>query len=270
MTTPLSRRSSLAAGLAAAGLLAAPRQAAAQTPAGPKKIVIGTGNAMKPYCYVDDNGELVGYEIEVLKAINGLLPQYQFEIIVQEFYALFLGLDSGKLDVAAHQIEKNPLRAAKYLYADEGYTNYVLHLVVRIDRTDINSLDDMQGRLISVAAGGNAAYLINEYNRTHAKPIRIKYASGIEALSAVKDIADGRVDGILSLKRNVESLNRAFGERLKIVGDPVSTSYAYHIFRKDATQLKDNFDTALRELKSNRTLNRLSVAILGGDYIDHE
>lgn len=272
MITPNTRRHLLAATLAA-GLFVAAAPAGAETdstPAPPKTIVIGTGNAMKPYCYVDDAGNLAGYEIEVLKAINGRLPRYKFEIVVQEFYNLFIGLDSGKLDVSAHQIEKNPLRASKYLYADEGYTNYVLHLVVRADRNDIESIDDMRGKLISVGAGGNAAYLINEYNRTHGNAIRIKYSSGIEALSSVKDITDGRVDAILSLRRNVEGLNRTFGNRLKIVGPPVSTSHAYHIFRKDETQLKTDFDTALRALKNDGTLNKLSIEILGGDYVDQE
>ncbi len=32
-----------------------------------KKIVVGTGNSYEPYCYLDDKGNLAGYEYEVLK-----------------------------------------------------------------------------------------------------------------------------------------------------------------------------------------------------------
>jgi len=253
---------------AAASWLAAGRSAGAQ--AAPKTVIIGTGNQMKPYCYVNDDGELAGYEIEVLKAINAKLPQYRFDIVVQEFYNLFLGLDSGKLDVAAHQIEKNPLRASKYLYADEGYTNYSLHLVVRADRNDIAGLDDLKGKTMTTGAGSNSAYLLTEYNKAHGNAIRIKYASGIEALSSVDDIATGRTDAVLMIRRNVEGLNKTFGNRLKIVGPPVSTSHAYHIFRRDEVQLKDDFDIALRQLKADGTLSRLSIDILGGDYVEQE
>ena len=43
-----------------------------------KKIIVGTGHAYEPYCYLDENGNLAGYEYEVLKAVNELLPQYEF------------------------------------------------------------------------------------------------------------------------------------------------------------------------------------------------
>jgi len=36
-------------------------------------VVVGTGNAYEPYCYLDENGNLAGYEYEVLKAVDELL-----------------------------------------------------------------------------------------------------------------------------------------------------------------------------------------------------
>jgi len=263
------RRAAFCALLFLGGTAAASAQPEA-TPANPRTIVIGTGTQMKPYCYIDDSGNLAGFEIEVLKAVNRLLPQYKFEIVPQEFVNLLIGLDTGKLDVAAHQFEKNPKREEKYLFADEGYTNFVLRLAVSKERNDIHSLDDMKGKTISVSAGANDTYVINEYNRTHDNAIKVKYSSGIDALARVKDLRDGRVDGFLSIRRMVEGLNKTFGDRIKIVGDPVSTSHAYHLFRKDEVQLKNDFNTALRQLKKDGTLRQLSVDILGGDYIEEE
>ena len=40
-------------------------------------VAYSQGNA--PCSYVDDNGELVGYEIDVLKLVDDMLPQYEFE-----------------------------------------------------------------------------------------------------------------------------------------------------------------------------------------------
>jgi hypothetical protein len=48
------------------------------------------------------------------------------------------------------------------------------------------------------------------------------------AQPAPKTVVIG-TDAILSIRRNVEGLNRTFGDRLQIVGGPVSTSNAYHI-----------------------------------------
>jgi L-cystine transport system substrate-binding protein len=237
---------------------------------GPRTVVIATGRLMKPYCYVDEDDRPAGYEIEVLKRMNALLPQYRFEIVQQEFVNILMDLRAGKIDVAAHQYERNPEREREFLFGDEGYTNYVLHLVVRKDRSDVSGLSDLAGKTVSVEAGSNTASLIDRYNASHGHPIVVRYASGVNALSYVADVAEGRTDAVILLKRTVDALNRTFGDHLKIVGEPVSSSHAYHLFRRDETSLKADFDAALRQLKGDGTLERLSIDLLGGNYVEDE
>ncbi len=67
-----------------------------------KTIRVGTGNSYNPACYLDDNGEIAGYDYEVLKAVDELLPQYKFEYQTFDFQNVLLSLDSGKIDLAAH------------------------------------------------------------------------------------------------------------------------------------------------------------------------
>ena len=83
--------------------------------AGVQKVVIGSGINYNPYCYLDENGEAVGYEYDLLKEIDELLPQYEFEYQSMAFDQLVLSLESGKIDVAAHQYEYTDERAEKYL-----------------------------------------------------------------------------------------------------------------------------------------------------------
>ncbi|MTJ79665.1 MAG: transporter substrate-binding domain-containing protein [Telmatospirillum sp.] len=262
-------RASLALGLTLGGGVAS-RLASGRPAAGPRSILIGTGRLMKPYCYVDEDDRPAGYEIDVLNRINALLPQYRFEIIQQEFVNILMDLRAGKIDVAAHQYERNAEREKAFLFADEGYTNYVLHLVVRRDRDDVAGLSDLAGKTVSVEPGSNTAYLVELYNARHGNAIAVRYASGVTALSYVADVVDGRTDAVILLKRTVEELNRTFGNHLKIVGPPLSTSHAFHLFRKDGTGLKSDFDSALRLLKRDGTLQQLSVASLGGNFVDEE
>lgn len=53
------------------------------------------GNGYKPYCYIDENGQPAGYELEVLKAIDELLPQYEFEFEPTEFAMGFCSKDKA-------------------------------------------------------------------------------------------------------------------------------------------------------------------------------
>lgn len=234
-----------------------------------KTIVIGTGNAFKPYCYLDDTGNLAGYEIEVLKEINKKLPQYKFEFSQLEFKNILLSLESNKVDVGAHQFERNSEREAKYLFGTESYTNFILRITVDKDRTDINSIKDLEGKKVQTSAGSNSAYVLEKYNKEHNNAINLVYSSE-DASTTVKNIEDGRVDAFISIKRVVDSYNKTYGDKLKTVGDPIATSNTYYVFRKDDTQLQSDFDKALKELKDDGTLEKISIDILGGDYTANE
>lgn len=236
----------------------------------PKTIVIGTGNAFKPYCYLDDSGNLAGYEIEVLKEINKKLPQYKFEFNQLEFKNILLSLESNKVDVGAHQFEKNPEREAKYLFGTESYTTFILRITVGKNRTDINSLKDLEGKKVQVGSGSNDAYVLEKYNKEHNNAINLVYTSSADAATTIKSIEDGRIDAFVSIKRIVDSYNQTYGDKLKTVGDPIASSSTYYVFRKTDTQLQADFDKALKELKADGTLGKISTKVLGGDYTTND
>ncbi|OOM79599.1 L-cystine-binding protein TcyK precursor [Clostridium puniceum] len=235
-----------------------------------KTIVIGTGNAFKPYCYLDESGNLSGYEIEVLKEINKKLPQYTFEFNQLEFKNILLSLESNKVDVGAHQFEKNPERESKYLFGTESYTNFILRITVGKDRKDINSIKDLEGKKVQTSAGSNDAYILEQYNKEHNNAINLVYTSSSDAATTIKNIEDGRIDAFVSIKRIVDSYNQTYGDKLKTVGDPIATSNTYYVFRKDDINLQREFDKALKELKDDGTLAKISIKILGGDYTTNE
>ncbi|WP_315067889.1 transporter substrate-binding domain-containing protein [uncultured Clostridium sp.] len=235
-----------------------------------KTIVIGTGNAFKPYCYLDDNGNLAGYEVEVLKEINKKLPQYKFEFEQLEFKNILLSLESNKVDVGAHQFEKNPERESKYLFGTESYTTFILRITVGKDRTDISSLKDLEGKKVQVGSGSNDAYVLEQYNKEHNNAINLVYTASSDPATTIKSIEDGRIDAFISIKRVVDSYNQTYGDKLKTVGDPISTSSTYYIFRKNDTQLQADFDKALKELKEDGTLGKISTQVLGGDYTTND
>ena len=89
---------------------------------GVKTIRIGTGNNYNPACYLDDNGNIEGYDPAILKEIDELLPQYEFTYETFDFQNVVLALESGKIDLAAHQYEWNQQREDNYLFGEEGYT----------------------------------------------------------------------------------------------------------------------------------------------------
>lgn len=80
-----------------------------------QKIVVGTGTAFPKICFIDENGKLTGFDVELVREIDKRLPDYEFDIQTQEFSNLLLSLETKKIDFVAHEMEKNPERTEKYL-----------------------------------------------------------------------------------------------------------------------------------------------------------
>jgi L-cystine transport system substrate-binding protein len=237
-------------------------------------VVVGTGNAYEPYCYLDENGNLAGYEYEVLKAVDELLPQYQFEYVTSDFANVLISLDAGKIDIGAHQYELNEERQEKYLFSKESYTSYITYVTVAAGNSDINSLDDLQGKKVKTSTGSNSTYLLEKYNEEHKdNPIILDYVDNGTDEETITGLQNGIWDAIIVTKRDADKLNKTYGngtDVIKQVGEPVATSYTYYAYKKDNTKLQEAIDGALKELKESGKLSQISIDIIGGDYTESE
>lgn len=236
-----------------------------------KTIVVGTGNHYEPYCYLDKDGNLAGYEYEVLKAVDELLPQYKFEYRTSQFADVLVALDAGQIDLAAHQYEKNDQRQAKYLFGKEAYTTYATYPVVLTSNNQFKSLDDLKGKKVfTSSAASNSTYMLEQYNKKHPdNPIQIVTLENATPEAEASGMKKGVWDAIILTERDMDKLNRDFGNGtpfLKHLKDPVQTSSTYWLYRKDETELQTAVDGALKQLKDSGKLAEISKKVLGGDY----
>jgi ABC-type amino acid transport substrate-binding protein len=64
----------------------------------------------------------------------------------------------------------------------------------------------------------------------------------------------------------VEFNNKAIDAQQKVVGDIIINSKVYFLFNKEETDLQIKTDQAIRKLKADGTLKKLSKQWLGDDY----
>lgn len=231
-----------------------------------QEIIVGTGNVYQPFVYLDENGDLKGYDVEVLKAIDERLPEYTFKYESLDFKNILTSLSSGKVQLAAHQYETNEERQAKYLYGKVGYTDYTSYIVVDGDTdNDFKTLDDLKGKKVSTSNGSNFAYLLEEYNKKNDNAIEIVYTDGTGDV-VVKQLKNGSVDAMLSTKYDVNKLNNQFDANLQASSEPVNVSKTYFIYEKGEEKLQEAVDTALQSLIDDGALAEISEKELGADY----
>ncbi|STY45199.1 L-cystine-binding protein tcyK precursor [Listeria grayi] len=69
-------------------------------------ITVGTGTQFPNICFIDKNGKLTGYDVELIREIDKRLPNYKFKFKTMDFSNLLVSLGSQKVDMVAHQMEK--------------------------------------------------------------------------------------------------------------------------------------------------------------------
>lgn len=234
------------------------------------KIVVGTGTGFPQVCFIDENGKLTGFDVELLRKIDELLPQYEFEFQTMDFGNLLLSLETDKIDLVAHVMEKNPEREEKYAFNSEAYAHWRNRIVVAKDNDSIKSLDDLQGKKVLTSATSAEAQILENYNKENDKKIDIVYQSG-QANDTVSQVVSGRVDATIAADFVLPIIDPQ--GQLKQTGEELTSDDVLYVFRKDDADekaLSDAIDGAVKELKEDGTLSALSTEWLGSDVTgDH-
>lgn len=238
-----------------------------------KTIKIGIGNSFNPMCFVDENGNLQGYDYETLKKIDELLPQYEFKYEPTEFKNILVGLDTKNYDIAVHHYGWNKERAKKYLYGTEGNffdSGYNLR-VAKGSKIVVHSEEDLGGLKIAVQTSSNVAYLAEKYNTEHPnKQINVIYDDGTTE-QHLAGLTSGIYDGLLSIPF-VDTLDKAaYGDVFDIAGselfyNPDKQNGCYFIYNYGDEKLQQDIDAVQRELLDSGWQKELSEKILGADY----
>ncbi|SDG40092.1 L-cystine transport system substrate-binding protein [Fontibacillus panacisegetis] len=232
-----------------------------------KKVIVGTGNDFEQVAFLDKDGKLTGYDVEVIKEIDKRLTQYEFEFQTMDFSNILLSLETKKVDLAAHLFEKNPEREQKFVFNKEPYAYWRNKIIVASDNNDpITTLDDLKGKKVLIGPTSAQAQILENFNKENKDGIEIVYQQN-DANDEVLQVSTGRVyatigaDFLLPIKDPQG--------KLKTVGDSLNEGNILYVFRKDdaeSQKLADAVDATIKELKADGTLAKLSTEWLGQDF----
>lgn len=231
-----------------------------------KTIIVGTGSDSKLYCYLDEKGELAGFEIDVMKAIDELLPQYEFEFQTFDFKNILLALSAGKIDIGAHMYESNPERRQNYLFTEYGYNDFSKYIVVLKEDTEVKSLQDLVGKTAQAATGSATGAILQHWNEEHPnEQINAVLTSALTNEQVVAAMKNGTYDAFFTNIPSFNQLQKEYGEIFRLVEEPISTSPSYFIFNLDNPTLKADVDVALKKLIDSGELSKIAIRDLGSD-----
>src|ERR1044071_8309815 len=115
---------------------------------------VGTEGVYSPFSYHDPaTGELVGYDVDVAKAVGEKLG-VPVEFVETPWDSIFAALEANRFDIVANQVTINDERKAKYDLS-EPYSVGEGVIVTRTDDNSITSLADLKGKVAAENATSN-------------------------------------------------------------------------------------------------------------------
>ena len=222
------------------------------------KLVVALEGAWQPWSYHDESDTLVGYDVEVSRAIAkklGVEPEY----VESDWDSLFAGLDAGRFDIVCNGVEVTDERAKTYDFTTPyGYIHTAL--AVRKDNEDIKSFEDLKGKTTANSLASTYMELAESYGAT---------LQGIDTLEeTIQLLTAGRIDATLNADVSFyDYLNVHPDADFKLVAQTEDASHVAIPVRKgdDSASLLEAINTAIEELRADGTLKALGEKYFGQD-----
>ncbi|BAK28127.1 polar amino acid transport system substrate-binding protein [Streptococcus gallolyticus subsp. gallolyticus ATCC 43143] len=237
-------------------------------------VVAATSSSPKPFTYEED-GELTGQNIELIKAVFEKLPQYKLKIVKVEFSSIFSGLTSGRYQIAVNNLAKNAEREKNYLFTDPIFKNsYVVIFKNGSDKAKTaDEWSDLAGLSTVGSSGVNSTTAIEEYNKANPdNTIELNYSSE-DLKSQLEGVESGKYDFLVMDKPMFEYYQKEYSLDLtgKTISGDLSTAlmsepYSYFVVGKEETQLAEDINAALKEVVEDGTSKQINEKYFDEDY----
>ena len=238
--------------LTAVAILALGASAQAQ-----ETVRIATEGAYAPWNFVNEAGELAGYEIDLGNALCAKAG-LTCEFVANDWDSIIPNLLAGNYDVimAGMSITDERKETVDFTqnYFPPDPSKFVAAAGSGLD------LAALEGKRIGVQGGTIQAAYAEE--NLGANNTVVSFGTADQAMA---DLAAGNLDTIIADGAYLEPVVAASGGAIEFVGEDVMIGNGVGpAFRKDEAELKTKFDDALTALKADGTVDKLIAQYFEG------
>ena len=221
-------------------------------------LIVALEGAWQPWSFHDASDTLVGYDVEVSRAIAeklGVEPDY----VESDWDSLFAGLDAGRYDLVCNGVEVTEERAKTYDFTTP-YAYIHTALAVKKDNDTITCFEDLKGKTTANSLASTYMELAESYGAT---------VQGIDTLEeTIQLLTAGRIDATLNADVSFYDYRNIHPDAdFKIVAQTEEASHVAIPLRKGeaSASLLEAINAAIDALRADGTLTEISERYFGQD-----
>lgn len=228
-----------------------------------KPLTLATEASYPPFESVDNRGQMVGFDIDILNAICINIHK-ACRFVNTPWDSLVPGLQLGKFDVIFGSMNITEDRQKQVDFTQPYYTNTGTFIAAKSSGLKL-SPQALQGKTIGVQGSTTYEYYLQA---TYGKQININRYASIQ--DAFLDLQSGRIDAvfgdtpILLMWLNAPAHSAAY----TTVGEPVKDEKFFNqgdgfAVKKGNTELLQQLDQGLRAIKADGTYHQITQKYFG-------
>lgn len=224
------------------------------------KIVVGTSGTYSPVTYYNEDNELTGFDVELVREMANYLG-VDVEFKTMDFDGILPALRNGQIDFATNDFAITEERLETFDFTVPYKYSYGSIIVREEDVDKFESAQNLEG--MDVALGS----LTSNYARfaDYIGANGTAYDGGVEAI--LRDVINGNTDAYLNDRLVLTRTLEGFGDDRLAVATQVkyhSTSSAMPVLKGNEA-LVERLSEAIEALIADGTVARLSEEFLGED-----
>ncbi|MBV0934598.1 transporter substrate-binding domain-containing protein [Marinobacterium weihaiense] len=218
------------------------------------KIRIASEGAYMPFNGINEQGELIGFDIDIARALCAEM-EADCEIVAQGWDGIIPGLLGRKYDaiIASMSITKERLRVVDF--TDPYYSNVLSYVVAKDSTLDLSNPDNLSG----LTVGAQRATLAGQYLEDElGERVNVKLYATQD--NAYLDLASGRLDVLLSDKFPAyDWLQSEDGQGFEFRGEDIDIDDKIAIAVRKRDPLKEKLNAALKAIVENGTYAEINA-----------
>lgn len=222
-------------------------------------LTIGLDDQLPPMGFLDENGKIVGFDIDVAQKVCERLG-VELETQPINWDSKQMELDTKSIDAIWNGLSWSEERASSMSLSIPYLKNHMV-LAVPVG-SSYETVDDLADKTISLQSGSTAQ---EAYDGEARLKDRTKMVGMENNLMCLIDVESGASDAALMDETVANYLIQTGGKELRIMEDFLYAEDYVVGFRKDDTALTEAINKALQELSADGTLAEISKKWFGAD-----